>query len=406
MPPTQAALLTPEAFVATLRPGVRILLGGAAGQPDAVIDALAAQRPDVTLVQVPIPGVNRRDLPAIAPLECTFMAPEWRAGLAAGRVRFRPMHYSAAFAWLRDAARIDLAVFRCTAPRDGRVSLGLAHDFIPAVTGHAALVGVVDPGLPFVPDGVMLEVARMQALVDGAGPAPTLPMEAPDAAMQHAAAHAAAFVRDGDTVQGGIGTAADAALRALHGHRRLRYHGGLLADAVIDLLDAGAIEAATAAVALGTQRLYARLAQEPRIAFRPVGRTHEGAVLRAIPNLVAINAAVEVDLLGQVNSEMIGGRQISGQGGVADFVRAARRSVMVLPATGKGGTLSRIVPALPAGTPVSITRADIDVVVTEHGAAQLRDTDIDTRAERLVAIAAPAFRDQLWSAWEAMRRGM
>ncbi|MGG5809272.1 acetyl-CoA hydrolase/transferase C-terminal domain-containing protein [Falsiroseomonas sp. CW058] len=406
-------MTTPEAFAAALRPGLRIFLGDAAGQPDAVLDALAA-RPEAlagaTLIQVPVPGANRRDLSALAPVEVTFMTPELRPGLAAGRVAFRPMHYSAGFRWLRDAARPDLAVFRCSAPRDGRVSLALAHDFVPAAAAAGAgLVGVVDPALPFVPDGMELEVERLHALVDGPSPSPELSVDAPDAAMRAIGLHVAKLVREGDTVQAGIGGAADAALRALRHHRRLRYHGGMLADAVLELMDAGAIDGAVCAVALGSSALYARLAGERRIGFRPVGHTHDAGVLGAIPRLVAINAAVEVDLLGQVNSEMIGGRQVSGHGGVADFVRAARgrgRAVFVLPATGRGGAVSRIVAKLPAGTPVSVTRADIDVVATEFGAVELADLPIDERAERLIGIAAPQFRDALAGEWAAMRRAM
>jgi acyl-CoA hydrolase len=404
-------MITPEAFVASLPPAARILVGDAAGEPLAVLDAMTPEAlAGRTLVQVPVPGVNRRDLSALAPLEVTFMTPELRAGLAAGRVTFRPMHYSQGFRWLREAARCDLAVFRCSAPRGGRVSLALAHDFIPAaMAAGAALVGVVDPALPFVPDGVDLPLDRLQALVDGPSASPELPGAAADEAMLAIGAHVAALVRDGDTVQGGIGGAADAALRALTSHRRLRYHGGMLADVVTALMDAGALDRATCAVALGSAALYDRVGRDTRIAFRPVGHTHDAGVLAGIDRLVAINAAVEVDLLGQVNSEMMGGRQVSSHGGVADFVRAARRTgraIFVLPATGRGGSVSRIVPKLPAGTPVAITRADIDVVVTEFGVAEIADLGIDQRAEALIGIAAPPFREELAREWEAMRRAM
>jgi acyl-CoA hydrolase len=153
------------------------------------------------------------------------------------------------------------------------------------------------------------------------------------------------------------------------------------------------------------------LAQEPRVAFRPVSITHDVRRIAAIPRFVSINSAVEVDLMGQANGEMIGGRQISGQGGSADYVRGARlseggRSILVLQATGDRGRVSRIVPALVRGTPGAIGRGDVDLVVTEFGAADVRDTDIDTRAERLIAIAAPAFRDELSNAWDVLRRAM
>jgi acyl-CoA hydrolase len=149
----------------------------------------------------------------------------------------------------------------------------------------------------------------------------------------------------------------------------------------------------------------------PRLAFRPVSHTHDATLLAGLPRLVAVNGAVEVDLLGQVNAEMVEGRQISGHGGVADFMRGARasaggRAVTVLLATGRGGAVSRIVSALAPGTPVALTRADTDLVVTEHGIADLRHADLDQRAARLIGIAAPAFRDGLANDWDALRRRM
>jgi acyl-CoA hydrolase len=408
-------MLTPAAFVATLRPGLRLFLAGCAGEPLAVLDALAAAPDalrDSTLLGMPIAGVNRRDLSALAPIEVAFMTPELRAGLAARRVRFRPLHYSDAFRWLNGPAQADMAVFRCAPPRNGSVSLGLAHDFVPALAAAgAALVGVVDPGLPDVRDGVRLPVARLHALVDGPSPDPLMPVEQPGAALTALGEHVAALVRDGDTVQTGIGTAIAAVVQALRGHRRLRFHGGMIGDAMVTLLDSGTLEHAVTGVAVGSAALHARMAEEPRIAFRPVSFTHDAERIAALPSLIAINAAVEVDLLGQVNSEMIEGRQISGHGGVADFVRGARRgpdgrAVIALLASGRGGSISRIVSRLAPGTPVSVTRADADIVVTEYGVAQLRHADIDTRAERLIAIAAPAFRAALAAEWDSLRRAM
>ncbi|NKC29603.1 acetyl-CoA hydrolase/transferase family protein [Falsiroseomonas selenitidurans] len=402
--------MSPALFAAGLKPGLRIFIAGCGGEPLAVLEALPAYAG--TLLAVPVAGVNRRDLSAIAPLEAAFMTPELRPGLAAGRVRFLPLHYSEADAWLRGPAAVDMAIFRCAAPRGGSVSLALAHDFIPGLAAAgASLVGVVDPSLPDVPDGVRLPLSRLQALVDGPSPTPLLPAEAPGEAMAVLARHAAGLVRDGDTVQAGIGSAAAAVLDALSDHRGLRCHGGMIGDAVPRLLDAGAVTQVTTGVALGSAALYDRVARETRIAFRPVSETHDAARLAATPSLVAINAAVEVDLFGQVNSEMIDGRQISGQGGVADFVRGARRSpggraVTALLASGRGGTVSRIVACLKPGTPVSVTRADADWVVTEHGVACLRHADLETRAQRLIGLAAPQFRDALAAAWEALRRAM
>jgi acyl-CoA hydrolase len=415
MAAAQLTLISPAAFAAALRPGRRIYVAGCGGQPDAVLDALGAEPKALrtsVIAGVWIPGVLGRDMAALgATVETIFMTPELRAGFAAGKVRHRPLHYSDAYAWLSGPARMDLALLRVPPPRNGVVSLGLAHDFSPAVIASGAeVVGVVDPAVPFVPDGVTLPLARVSMLVDGASALPDLPESETSAAFAAMARHAAALIRDGDTVQCGIGPAASSVLRMLSSHRRLCLHAGLLADAGLDLLRDGVALRATAGVWLGSAARVQELAEETRIAWRPVGHTHDILTLAAIPNFVAINSAVEVDLFGQTNSEVIGGRQISGHGGAADFVRGARRSpggrsLVTLLATASNG-VSRIVSALPRATPVAVTRADADYVVTENGVADLRHADLDTRAERLIAIAAPEHRDRLANEWDAIRRAM
>lgn len=408
-------MLSPDAFLRCLRPGLRIFVAGCAGEPIALLDAAAARLnclAGVHFVQVPIAGVNMRDLSLIAPLEALFMTPELRAGLAAGRVRYRPLHYSEAAAYLRHEARCDMAWFRCSAPRAGRVSLALAHDFIPTLAAAgAALVGVVDPDLPFVRDGMTIDLASMHALIDGPSPSPQMPPERCDAALTVLAHHAAMCLRPGDTLQAGIGAGVNAVLAALGAHRDITLHSGMIGDGAMALLDSGVITRAVTGVALGSAALYSRLGEARNIAFRPVSHTHDGAVLAEAPSLVAVNGAVEIDLLGQVNAEMVEGRQVSGHGGMADFVRGARRSaggraITVLLSTGRGGKVSRIVPVLAPGTPVALTRADIDLVVTEHGVAHLRHADLNQRAQRLIALAAPAFRDELANGWDALRRRM
>lgn len=412
-----AHLISPQRWVETLTPGQRIYMGGCGAEPTAVLDALAANPARLAgsrLTGVFIPGVNRRNLANLAPgvtVEAFFVSPPLRDGFASRRVRFLPLHYSEIAARYRRGVA-DVAVFRVSTPRGGMVSLGTTHDFAAAVlAGGARAVGVVDETSPFVPDGITLPCDRFEALVDGTH-SPVLLEPAPvNAALAVLARHVARLVKDGDIVQVGIGAAPTSVLTALHDHRGLSCHAGLVSDGMVALLDGGAVTHITAGAALGTAALIERIAHEPRIAFRPVEYTHDVAVIGAMPNFVAINAALEVDLFGQVNGETIDGKQISGHGGMVDFARGARRSpggraITVLAADAMKGSLSRIVPALVAGTPVSIARADTDIVVTEHGMAELRDADIDTRAERLIAIAAPRFRDDLANGWDRLRRAM
>jgi 4-hydroxybutyrate CoA-transferase len=152
-------------------------------------------------------------------------------------------------------------------------------------------------------------------------------------------------------------------------------------------------------MALGSRELLDWLAQTPTVQFRGADYTHETSVIGQLSRFVSVNSAVEVDLYGQINAEVAGGRQISGTGGSVDFMRAARasaggRSVVAMTATARGGTVSRIVPKVEL---VTALRTDVDVVVTEYGVARLRDAPVRARAEALIEIAAPQFRDELRS---------
>jgi acyl-CoA hydrolase len=160
--------------------------------------------------------------------------------------------------------------------------------------------------------------------------------------------------------------------------------------------------------ALGSERVYGWAGRCPDLRFAPVSHTHDVRVIARIDRFVAINSVLAVDLSGQANAEMLNGRQVSGTGGLLDFVRGARlskggRSILALPST-VGGRTSRIVPRLGEGDVVSCPRADADIVITEHGIARLRDKSLDERAEALIAIADPAFRDDLAARWEELRR--
>jgi acyl-CoA hydrolase len=410
-------LETPAGFAARLRVR-RVFLAGFGGEPTAIIDALVRQPlrgGDVRLTGVVIPGVNRIDLSKVAPdgrIESAFVTPALRNAFERGRVDFRPMHYSALYKDIEARRDIELAIVRVSPPRDGLVSLGLTHDFTPALMAAGTpLAAMIDPATPFVMDGVTIPVSRFTALIDGPSPPIVLPPDPPRPELERIAMHVAGLVRDGDTIQLGLGSAPNAVLRALAGHKRLALYGGMASDAALDLLDAGALDHVTTGAAVVNDMWRQRLASEPRVRFRSVAETHGIRALMSVQRLVSINSALEVDLFGQANGEMLAGRQISGHGGVADYVRAARvseggRSIISLSSTGDRGRISRIVAALEPGTPVAITRGDIDVVVTEHGVAFLRDTDLDTRAARLIAIAAPAFRDQLVDAWDRRRKTM
>lgn len=250
------------------------------------------------------------------------------------------------------------------------------------------------PGIP---------VGRFAAVVETDRPLAPVVDRDPDAVDEAIAGHVAGLVADGDTVQIGVGALPTAILAGLAGHRDLGFHAGMLTDGVLRLVEWGVISGARKEIdrgllvtgtAIGAAELYARMGEMP-VVFRPASYTHAPGVLARLRRLVAINSALEVDLTGQVGAEVVGGRHLGAVGGQADFsgaaARSGARSIVALRST--AGDRSNVVEALSG--PVTTARADVDVVVTEHGVAHLRGCDLGERARRLVAVAAPERRDEL-----------
>jgi acyl-CoA hydrolase len=207
----------------------------------------------------------------------------------------------------------------------------------------------------------------------------------------------------------GVGALPTAVMDGLAGHRDLGLHSGMLTDGVLRLVEEGVLTGRhkeidrgrlVTGTAIGSAELYARLAELP-VLFRPASYTHAPAVLARLRRLVSINSAIEVDLTGQVGAEVAGGRYLGGIGGQADFsgaaARSGARSIIALRST--AGGRSTVVQHL--GGPVTTARADVDVVVTEHGTAWLRGLPLSARAARLIEIAAPEHRDDLTRALRA-----
>jgi acyl-CoA hydrolase len=219
--------------------------------------------------------------------------------------------------------------------------------------------------------------------------------------------YVARWVPDGATIQTGLGKIPGAVLRSLKAHRNLRIHSGLIGDAVADLQEAGALAegcAVTGGVAIGSRRLYDAVGGST-YRFEPVSYTHAPNIVANITNFVAINSAIEVDLLGQAYAEMGPGGLMSGPGGASDFARGAwcggGLRIVALPASAAKGAISRIVGPNAGAGPVSLGRMDTDIVVTEIGAADLRGRSHQERAEALIAVSSPNHAAALSESWAA-----
>ncbi len=400
---------------ALLRPCMKVALFGGASEPRGIAAALHAQ-PEATagveFTVTRIPGISS---PTLAPwagstVRSFFVTPEMRAGFEAGSVRFVPMQYRHIWDHLL-AEPFDLAIAQFTPPdRNGDCSLGIGAGFLPALLGRPeiSIVAEWNRALPRLPGAPTVRADRFDYVVETEVEPPTLASR-PGAVTERIGALVAELVRDGDCIETGVGAIPGAVLAALRGHRDLGFHSGLLSDGVMDLVEAGVLNGArksidrgrlVAAMVLGSPTLYDWASRCDLIDLRGANYTHDVRVIAQLDNFVAINSAVEVDLFGQINSEMVRGRQISGTGGAVDFMRGAQmsrggRSIVAFEATAGGGRFSRIAGALPAGNAATALRTDADIFVTEYGVARVRSLDIVERARRLIRIAAPQFREEL-----------
>ena len=412
--------LTPAATLSLLAPGMRVFVHAGPSECMTFVEALKAdpeRARDVEFVGVFIPGLNTFDYSALAPgarIASTFVSPPFADAFAAGRLRYLPKAYSG-FAGTLARMQIDLAVLRVSPPGpDGRMSFGLNQDYAPiAARAAKRILAFVDQSMPHIAGEPGLLREDCDAIVEIDEPLRAFPAATASGTLEKVGVNASQLIRDGDTIQIGIGKVQSAVLANLFDRKHLGLHSGMIDDAIAGLMDKGVLDnsaksadrgTGVTGMAIGTQATWA-CAARPDMRFRTAEYTHAAGVIAAQDNFVAINSAIEVDLLGQCNAEMLGGRQISGAGGFHDFQRGAAgsrggRAIVALPSSAGGA--SRIVARLPAGVATG-PRNDADYIVTEYGMAALRDLDLDARAEALIMIAAPQFRSELTDAWKDLR---
>ena len=322
-----------------------------------------------------------------------------------------PAYVSAVPGLVRSGAmRVDVVLLRVKPhPRPGFFTVGVMADFIPAFVAAArCVIAEIDERLPVTSQDALVAEADIDVLTECDADEILLPDPKPDGIDMRVAAQVAELIPDGATIQLGIGGLPVAVCRALEAHRDLGVHSGVISDAVVDLVEKGVVTNARKGIdegrivtggLFGSRRLMDFADGNDALEMRSSEYTHNQRVLGQVKSLYAINSGVEVDLTGNVNSEVAAGRYLGAIGGQVDFVRGAfaspgGRAIIALPSTTPDGKHSRIVASL-EGRPVTTTRADVDIIVTEHGIADLRGRSFRERAARLAAIAHPEFRDGL-----------
>lgn len=413
-------IVTVDDVVSRLHPGVTVFVPGVSGESLAFFEALQrnpSAADGVTFAGVHFPGINTSDYLGLNPQarqRAYFMSPAVRVGLLEGRADLMPFDYPGIIRDLEQNLHVDIAVAQVAPPDEhGICSLGLCQDFLPSVWHKAALrIAHINPRLPRTPGSFAVHTRDVHFAFESDAPVPTVVTEEVDETSARHAAFVGSLIPDGATLQFGIGRLQAAILRTLTGHRRLRVHSGMVSAPVAQLIDAGAIDGVGAidtGAALGDTDFYARIGLDSTFYFRPVHETHDVFRIAGIRDFRAINSAVSVDLLGQVNSESLGGRMLAGAGGLPAFAAGAQlapggRSIILVSATAGGGKISRIRAASEAGSVTTLPRHAADYVVTEFGIADLRARSVDERARALISVAAPQFREQLLAEWHAMAR--
>lgn len=308
---------------------------------------------------------------------------------------------------------IDVALVQLAGPDEsGRYSTGCTSDYVRSLMRAARVViAEVNSQTPFtLGEGALVHADEVDVFVKTDYAPWVMPPTIPEPGSETdvVARRVAELIPDRATLQTGIGSIIDALPRHLSTKKDLGIHAGMINDGTLNLIEAGVVtnrckeidpDVTVTGALFGTNRLYAWANKNARLSMRDTDYTHGAATLGRLESFWAVNGALDIDLSGQVNSEMIGTRHFGAIGGQLDFANAAAasvngRSIVALTSTAKGGAISRIRPSLSGGI-VSTPRADVDLVVTEYGVADLRAATISQRAERLIAIAHPDHRAQL-----------
>jgi acyl-CoA hydrolase len=414
--------------VRQIRDGDLIVVPTGVGEPPALLNALSEQRRDFRNVGVsqilPLRKFGYFDPETVDHVRhvAYFFGGASRPGGQEGWIDFVPAYFSELPMLIERGLTPADAVFAMASEMDehGYFSMSLGTDYSMAAVAKArAVVLEINPNVPFANGNCLVHISQVAALTESTEPILEVGLPKIGPIQEAIGRYVAEHIPDGATLQIGYGGIPDAVVMQLTNKRDLGIHTEMIGDGIMTLVEAGVVTNRRknhnpgkmfATFALGSKKLYQFMHRNPMLEMHPVDITNDPALAGLNDNLIAINATMQVDLIGQCGSESLGYTPYSGTGGQADFVRAANRSkggkaFIVLPSTAKGDTISRIVPTLSPGTHVTTGKNDINYVVTEYGIAQLRGKSAKQRAEALIGIAHPAFRDELRAAARKMNLG-
>jgi acyl-CoA hydrolase len=413
---------TAEEAIGHLRDGDFIIVPTAVGEPPMLLNALSEQRRrfhDIKIAQIlcvrKYGYLDPETVDNVRHVAFFYGGATRPGGGSAGWVDFLPSYFSEMPAMIARRQIPADAVFSLASPMDehGYFSLSLGADYTMAAIAKARIVVLeVNPNVPFANGNCHVHISQVTALIEDETPVMEVGLPKIGPVQEAIGKFVAERIEDGSTLQIGYGGIPDAVVMQLTHKHDLGIHTEMIGDGILTLLESGAVTnrkknylpgKMVATFALGSKKLYQFMHRNPMLEMHPVDFTNDPYLAGQNDKLVAINATLQIDLIGQCGSESLGPVPYSGTGGQSDFVRAANRSrdgqaFIVLPSTAKNDSLSRIVPMLSSGTHVSTSKNDVNYVVTEYGVAELRGKTAKQRAQALIGIAHPDFRGELTEA--------
>ncbi len=416
-------LVSAEEAVSNIDSNSRIGLGIAAAEPIDLVDALVANKENyenveiLHMVDMGKGEYTHEGMEKYFNYNSIFVGASTRDGVNCGRSDFTPcFFYELPKLFKSGLMPIDVALIQVSKPdKHGYCSFGLANDYTkPASECAKMVIAEVNENMPRVLGDSFIHVSDIDYIVETSHPLIELKKPKIGKIERVIGEYCASLIEDGSTLQLGIGAIPDAVLLFLKNKKDLGIHSEMISDGVVDLVKAGVINnkkktlhpgKIVVTFLMGTKKLYDFVDDNPMVESYPVDYVNDPTVIMQNSKMISINSCVEVDLTGQVCSESIGMKQISGIGGQVDFIRGANmckdgKAIIAIPSTAAKGTISRIVPFLEKGTPVTTSRTDVDYIITEYGIAALRGKTLKQRARALIGIAHPDFKAPLIEEYE------
>ncbi|MDU2064561.1 MAG: acetyl-CoA hydrolase/transferase C-terminal domain-containing protein [Sporomusaceae bacterium] len=415
-------LVTAKEAVSHVQSGDKIVFTHACGESQALTSELVAQADRLENVEI-IHMVAMGSAPYCqSGMEhhfrhnALFVGGSTRKAVEEGRADFTPIFFSEVpEAFASGLIPVDVVFLQVTEPdANGLCSFGISVDYTQAAAKAAKLViAQINKNMPYT-YGNSISLDDIHYMIKQDEPLIELQPPKIGETEKKIGEYVASLIADGCTLQLGIGAIPDAVLSFLGDKKDLGIHSEMFSDGVVDLANKGVINNAkktvdtgkfVATFLMGTKKLYDFVDHNPDVIVKPVNYTNDPFIVAQIDNIVCINSALQVDLMGQVNAEMIGSRQFSGVGGQVDFVRGAARSkggkaIIAMPSATANGKVSKICAHIDPGAAVTTSRNDVDYVVTEYGIAALKGKTLRQRAVALISIAHPDFRPSLIAEFE------